>query len=263
LSSDPALRRDCVLASLSRFADSHGLGAAPTLSVEMIEAYCALGLTGAESSTIGTYRSVLRALAENVSRSPARPYAGAAAPPPYSEKERTALHATARSQSREWLAHSAEVLLTFSIGAGLRPGELCELRGQDVKASAQATLVEVAGRVVRMRKPYAERAIELAEAAGDRHLFHPGDARRSYKNFVNDLCAKLLRDPEVPAFSAWRCRSSFICDHMAESTPLTVIAALAGLASVCSLRRHARHVAGMPTTNAGLLRRAAEELARQ
>lgn len=253
-------RAALVAASLARFCECHGLGT-PPLSRELVEAFCAIGLAARASATRGTYRSVLRAAAEGLERRPALPYAGAPAPAPYSPAERAALLATAASQPRAWLAQAASVMIVFGIGAGLRPGELAALRGGAVAVRSESVVVEVAGRRVEVREPHVRAAAALARAAGDGHLFHPGEAERAYKNFVNDLCAKLVRDPQAPALSAWRCRSSFICDHLAAGTPLVVTAAEAGLQSVCSLRRHAVHVAGVPRTNAGLARRAAEELA--
>ena len=86
------------------------------------------------------------------------------------------------------------------------------------------------------------------------YLFHPEQADRSYKNFVNDFCANLVRDPGSASFSVLRCRSSFLCDHLEQKTPLPVLVEISGLRSVESLRRHAVHVKGVPRTNAGLRR---------
>jgi integrase len=259
--ASPAARRaGYVTASLAAFCAAQGLGDA-SLCRELVEAYCAIGLSARTTSTRGTYRAVLRATAEHLERRPAVAYPGAPAPAPYSPDERAALFATAAAQPRPWLCQAARVLLCFGIGAGLRPGELARLRGGDVEARDGAVVVSAAGRSVAVAQPCAAEAAALARAAGPAHLFHPGEAARAYKNFVNDACRKLVRDPAAPVLSAWRCRSSFICDHLSAGTPLVVLAAEAGLASVCSLRRHARHVAGVPTTNAGLARRAAEELA--
>lgn len=248
-----------MLFSLSGFAERNGLGASPPLSVEMIEAYCHKGLVGRKSSTAGTYRSVLRQAAGDVARRPARPFPGAKAPPPYSVEERRDLVAMAIAQPRRWLSHSALVAICLGIGAGLRAGELVGVTGDDVGVIGDGVVVSVAARKVRVREPYLGVVADLGERAGPAHLFHPGGADRSYKNFVNDLCAKLVRDPGAPALSLLRCRSSFLCDHLSAGTPLDLLAAEAGLESVCSLRRHAAHVAGMPTTNAGLARRAAAE----
>lgn len=248
-------RTASVLAGLARFCDAAGLGA-PVLCRELVEAYCAIGLPGRTSATKGTYRWALRAAAEQMERRPAVPYAGAAAPPPYSPAERAELWAAVAAERRARIATAARVVLSFGIGAGLRPGELRGLRGHDVSVDGGVVRVQVAGRRVSVQNPLAERAAALAAAAGDGHLLHPGDADRAYKNFVNDLCRLL---PCSPALSVWRCRSSFLCDRLQAGTPLARLAEEAGLRSVCALRRHAGFVAGVPTTNAGLRRRAAEE----
>ena len=80
--SPSASRVASVVAGLSRFSASQGLGATPPLCREMVEAYCAIGLARRASSTRGTYRSVLRAAAEKLERRPAVPYPGAPAPAP-------------------------------------------------------------------------------------------------------------------------------------------------------------------------------------
>jgi integrase len=252
-------RRASVLAGLAGFCEAAGLGP-PVLCRELVEAYCAIGLAGRTSATRGTYRWVLRAAAEHMERRPAVPYAGAAAPPPYAPAERAELWAAVAAERRARIAKAAGVVLTFGIGAGLRPGELARLRAGDVTAADGVVTVQVAGRQVTVQEPLAATAAALAAAAGDGHLLHPGEADRSYKNFVNDLCRLLAARP---ALSVWRCRSSFLCDRLQAGTPLAVLAGEAGLASVCALRRHAAFVAGMPTTNAGLRQRAAGEAARR
>ena len=119
----------------------------------------------------------------------------------------------------------------------------------------EATSVSVGGsppRLVPVSAPYGPVLSGLVRP-GD-YLFHPEQADRSYKNFVNDFCANLVRDPGSASFSVLRCRSSFLCDHLEQKTPLPVLVEISGLRSVESLRRHAGHVKGVPRTNAGLRR---------
>jgi len=248
-----------VAGSLSGFVRGNGLEGAP-LSPQLIEAYCHKGLVGRTSSTVGTYRSVLRAVGD-VPRHPARPFSGAPAPAPYSVIERRDLVAMAMAQPRRWMSRSAIAAICLGIGAGVRAGELVDLVGDDVRVVADVLVVSVHGRVVRVREPYQAVVADEAARAGADHLFRPGAARRSYKNFVNDLCRKLVADPACPALSLLRCRSSFICDHLQQATPLEELIRQAGIESVCSLRRHAVHVQGVPRTNAGLLRRSVLESA--
>ncbi len=132
------------------------------------------------------------------------------------------------------------------------------MRAEDVSCDKETTIVSVGGsppRLVPVSAPYDLVLAELAgEACREDYLFHPEQADRSYKNFVNDFCANLVRDPGSASFSVLRCRSSFLCDHLEQKTPLSVLVEISGLQSVESLRRHAVHVKGVPRTNAGLRR---------
>jgi hypothetical protein len=90
-------------------------------------------------------------------------------------------------------------------------------------------------------------------------LFHRQATDRSYYNFVNDFCRQLVCDPAAPKLSANRCRSSFICDHLAAGTPLSVLLEMSGVKEVESLLRYARHVEGAPRSKAALRRLLASE----
>ena len=89
---------------------------------QVIAAYLALGLGGRAPSTKGTYRSVLRHLAEVDAPKAAPRFAGSLAPSPYGAGERAELYSIASSQRRPWRVHSALVLLAFGLGAGLCGG---------------------------------------------------------------------------------------------------------------------------------------------
>ena len=252
---DPALRKAIreasIVSSLGRFCEETGLGD-HDLGSALVEAFCALGLVGRASSTRGTYRSVLRSLDGNPDRSLSLSYPGAPAPAPYSLAERKELVSMACSQPREWRRHSALALIALGIGAGLRTGEIATVLCEDVTLSDPVT-VALASRVVPFSPPFDTVVAELVSGR-DGYLFHPGPCRRDYKNFVNDFCAQLSRDPGSPRLEVLRCRSSFICDHLALGTPLRRLTEMAGIDEVESLRRHGRHVTGAPVTNAGMRR---------
>jgi integrase len=220
---------------------------------------------GRTSATRGTYRSVLRKYQSGPRGPGATRFAGSLAPPPYSLAERGELWAMASAQRPDWRRRSALALICCCIGAGLRAGELVSVQGCDVICQKATTSLRVGGsaaRLIRLVSPYDAVIGELARQGGAcEHLFHPGPADRSYKNFVNSFCAHLVADPSSPAVSVPRCRSSFICDHLARKTPLSVIVEIAGLKSVESLRRHALYVQGVPRTNAGLRRALLKEQA--
>lgn len=253
-------RARSALAALVAFADGHGVATRPEhlLDAEVIEAFCVQGLAGHSSSTRGTYRCVLSRLGEAAGQAPARrrtPFGPARAPAPYSPAERDELVAVAAAQRDATRRVSALALLAGSIGAGLRPRELVSLRGGDVVAEGGGVVVVVAGppaRAVPVSSPHGPRLLALARAAGEGFVFRPGEADRTYKNFVNDFRRRLVGDPGAPRLSVGRGRASFLCDHLAMGTPLAGLCAMAGIAEVESLARYALHVPGAPEGKAAL-----------
>ena len=254
--ADP--RRPAVTATavrgLSRFAATRGIPAGPEfrLDYDVIEAFCVAGLRGRACSTRGTYRSALYQLARPVHGEPgqrATPFAGARAPVPYSPAERAALASIAAAQRDPVKRASALAMVVFGIGAGLRPGELAALRGTDVSRRGRRVTVRagrLAARVVPVTSGYAGRAAGLAAAAGAGRLFRPGPADRGYKNFVTNFARSLAADPGAPRLTLGRCRSSFICGHLAAGTPLRELLAITGIRQAESLARYAHHVDGAP-----------------
>ena len=239
---------------LCRFARTRGIPASREflLDYDVIEAFCVAGLPGRASSTRGTCRSALYRLARPVHGEPgqrATPFAGARAPAPYLPAERAELAAVAAAQRDPAKRASALAVVVFGIGAGLRPGELVALRGSDVTRHGRRVAVRVSGpadRMVPVTPAYAARAAGLAAGAGDGYLFRPGPADRGYKNFVTNFARTLTADPAAPRLSLARCRSSFICGHLAAGTPVAELLAVTGICQAESLARYARHVDGAP-----------------
>ena len=239
---------------LSRFAMTRGIppGREFLLDYDVIEAFCVAGLPGRASSTRGTCRSALYRLARPVHGVPgkrATPFASARAPAPYSPAERAGLAAMAAAQRDPARRASALAVVVFGIGAGLRPGELVALRGSDVIRRGRIVAVHAGGlaaRVVPVTAAYAGRAAGLAAGAGNGHLFRPGPADRGYKNFVTNFARTLAADPAAPRLTLSRCRSSFICDHLAAGTPVAEVLAITGICRAGSLARYARHAGGAP-----------------
>jgi integrase len=203
-------------------------------------------------STRGTYRSALYRLAAPVHGEPGQrgtPFAGARAPAPYSPADRAELAAVAAAQRDPAKRASALAVVVFGIGAGLRPGELVALRGSDVARRGRRVTVRVGGpaaRVVPAAPRYAVRAARLARGAGAGPVFRAGPASRGYKNFVTNFARGLAADPSAPRLTLGRCRSSFICDHLAGGTPVAELLAITGICQAESLARYARHVDGGP-----------------
>ncbi len=129
------------------------------------------------------------------------PFPGSRAPAPYSPAERAELAALAAAQRGAARRSSALALVVFGIGAGLRPGELVALRGDDVIRHGRQVVVHVGGpaaRLVPVTPDYGGRAWELARRAGSGFVFRPGPAGRGYKNFVSNVTRGLTADPAAP-----------------------------------------------------------------
>ncbi len=250
----PALR------GLSRFADARGVPAGREflLDYDVIEAFCVAGLAGRACSTRGTYRSALYRLADARHGPPGQrptPFPGSRAPAPYSPAERAELAALAAAQRDAARRSSALALVVFGIGAGLRPGELVALHGDDVIRHGRQAAVHVGGpaaRLVPVTPDYAGRARELARRAGSGFVFRPGPADRSYKNFVSNFTRGLTADPAAPRLSLRRARATFICHHLAAVTPVPVLLAITGITEAGSLARYARHVRGISSSKGAL-----------
>jgi integrase len=249
-----------VLRRLSRFADTRGVPAGREflLDYDVIEAFCVTGLRGRACSTRGTYRSALYRLAEAAHGPPGQrptPFPGAKAPAPYSPGEQAELAAIAAAQRDPAKRSSALAMVVFGIGAGLRPGELAGLRGDDIVRHGRQVRVRARGpaaRVVPVTSRYAGRAGELARRAGSGFVFRPGPAERGYKNFVTNFARSLAADPAAPGLSMRRARSTFICGQLAAGTPVPVLLAVTGIAEAGSLARYARHVAGISSSKGAL-----------
>lgn len=256
-----------VVRRLVSFASAQGIVPVPAqlFDHDVIEAFCVQGCAGRSSSTAGTYRSVLDALASSMHGPPPRrgtPFAGARASAPYTAAERAELFAMAGAQRHGSKRCSALAMLWCGLGAGLRPGELVALRGGDIGRVGSSVVVHVAGlrcRFVPVAERHAAAMVAVARHAGDDVVFRPGGAQRSYPNFVNDFARHLVADPAAPRLSMGRCRASFICDHLAAGTTLGELVAIAGLCQVESLARYARHVPGATHSKADLRARVSEE----
>ncbi len=150
-SADSAQRRAMtalVLRRLSRFAAGRGIPAGREflLDYDVIEAFCVTGLRGRACSTRGTYRSALYRLAEAAHGPPGQrptPFPGAKAPPPYPPGERAELAALAAARRDPAKRSPALAMAVFGIGAGLRPGELVALRGDDIVRHGRQVRIQV------------------------------------------------------------------------------------------------------------------------
>ena len=193
-------------AGLSRFADARGVppGGEFLLDYDVIVAFCVPAWragrrrpgarTGRRCTGSPRRRTARRGSGRRRSR-----VGGAGA---YSPAERAELAAVAAAQRDPAKRSSALAMVVSGIGAGLRPGELVALRGDDIVRHGGQVMVQVGGppaRVVPVTSRYASRAWELARRAGSGFVFRPGPADRSCKNFVTNFARGLAADPAAPA----------------------------------------------------------------
>jgi integrase len=249
-----AARERSVMARLEHFCDVEGLAMA-SLGHEVTAAFVEKGLSSRTPSTRGTYRSVLRQVVGPPRVRAGAPFSASPAPAPYRPDERSELWAMAMAQPKAWRRHSALVLMALGIGAGLRAGEITLATTADVVGRTGSLRVSVGvevPRTVRVQPDYAAPLAALAKRTDGTFLFHRPAVDRNYYNFVNDFCRQLVCDPGAPKLSANRCRSSFICDHLAAGTPLSVLLEMSGIKEVESLLRYAVHVEGAPHSKAAL-----------
>jgi integrase len=254
----PAMRERSVLARLEHFCDQEGL-AMVTLGAEVVAAFVDKGLKDRAPSTRGTYRSVLRRVAGPSGVQAGAPFSASPAPAPYGPEERSELWAMAMAQPKAWRRHSALVMLALGIGAGLRPGEIALCETDNIVGGPASLRVHVGTRCVRVHPAYADLLADLSKKTEGTFLFHRQGVDRTYYNFVNDFCRLLVGDPAAPKLSANRCRSSFICDHLAAGTLLSELLEMSGIKEVESLLRYARHVEGAPRSKAALRQRLSSE----
>jgi len=249
-------RAGYVVSGLSRFVSDTALGD-PPLVTPVIEAYCLIGLAHRESSTRGTYRSVLRQLCGEP-RPPLAPrFVGSRAQPPYSAGERAELFSIARAQRTAWRRRSALALVGLGMGGGLRAREIVAARRGDVVVSPLGVELAVPGELSRVVPVVGEAAHvlrRLSRGDGGEHLFHPEEANRSYGNFVNDFCRHIVADSSSPKLSIARLRSSFVCDRLSAGTKLAELLQLTGIVEVESLLYYSRHVESAPQSKAALRR---------
>jgi len=218
----------------------------------VVEAFLLIGCSTLSAHSLGTYRSTLRRIGGAPQTT--RGFRASPVPAPYDDRDLAGLWARANHQTSRARIDNATVLLAAMVGAGLRPRELAHLHGSDVVCASGRVALRVAGassRRVPVSETYADILVGLVSERRD-YLFRPGATVRDTKNLVGEIAARLVGDPDGVALSSGRCRSTFLCTHLANDTPLRELCALAGLRDVESLLRYARHVASAPQTKAEL-----------
>ncbi|WP_411706729.1 tyrosine-type recombinase/integrase [Corynebacterium sp. LaCa54] len=194
-------------------------------------------------STAGTQRSLLCRVAEAINDdwNPdyQHPIAYEPTLEPYDSYACDRLWDWAESQPTAARRRNFTTVLALTLGAGLRAGEICTLRGKDVRVDGDGVLLFPHGyrgagpREVPLLKSHIEliQPVIMATRPED-YLFRPG---RDNEN-VSQLSAYLRRvtpssSPDMVP-DARRLRNTWIIDRIAAGVPTDVLCAAAGLKSL-------------------------------
>ena len=234
-------RRQAVAATaargLRRFAAARGIPASREflLDYDVIEAFCVAGLPGRASSDPGHVP---------VGAVPAREAgarrAGAAGD---AVRGREGARAVLAGRARRAGRHRRCPARSGEAGLGAGPGGVRHRGGAAARRAGGAARQrrypprppgDGPGRRAGRAGSAGHRGLcraggRAGRRAGDGHLFRPGPADRGYKNFVTNFARTLTADPAAPRLRLGRCRSSFICGHLAAGTPAGKLLAITGI----------------------------------
>ncbi|MEU5190439.1 hypothetical protein AB0G83_25335 [Streptomyces klenkii] len=234
-----------VVGRLAAWADSTGLPMDPAvwLRTETIDAFVLSGCIGKAPDTLQTYRSWLRRTHEALvwvqrgEAPPVRLSAPRGPQPPYQAVELVRLRTWA-----EMLGGRARLdgraLMALTAGCGLKPGELCAARGNDIRTTkCGMALVEAPwlDRLVACQADWEDTLSELAAIAGDDYLFRPHRKVAAAKNLVSSWPARHRPPAGLPTLSARRLRSTWIVKLLALGIAPALVAESAGMASTAGL----------------------------
>ncbi|RKT51873.1 hypothetical protein [Saccharothrix australiensis] len=237
-----------VTARLAMFCDGHGI-TDPTSWLEptTVDWFLDLGCVGLSRHTRSTYRARLRRLSEavcGVDGGKPVPLSASDTSRPYTAGELAALWSWARGQPTAALRDGCQQLLVLGLGCGLSADEVIDLHAGCVREVGNgAVVVEITGR--RSRTVICRDRWETVLADQSRRS-HPGFLFRPHavraKNLVSNFLARTHRGPTTPQVRVSRLRDTWLAEHLAAGTPLTVLVAIAGLDGLSSLDRLLPHL---------------------
>ena len=237
-------RMATVLASLSWFVNEEGLVDSWPLEPELLEAFCATTRRSWATSTRGTYRSVLRrAGGLRQARDEALLMAGRRRLPLIRAPNAANCGRWPLRNGRSGAARAPSCSSHWVSGRGCGrarsprpPAPTCGAEGGDGARRGGDHVAHRSG----ARPVFRLLAWGDGPRGPERHLFHPGEADRSYHNFVNGFCRNLVADPAAPSCRRpGAARASSVTTW--PGTDLSVLLALTGIKEVESLLRYARH----------------------
>ncbi|WP_341953774.1 hypothetical protein [Salinibacterium sp. TMP30] len=215
---------------------------APTL----IDRYCTTKFT--REGTGGSYRSVLLAISASVlpnSRPKMTAMHKRKIQAPYTAAEMKAHTLWAAGQKTALSRHRCMLLVAFTVGAGLQPGELSTLRRTDVTIDDDGVLVRVRGRNERsvpMLREWEEWATRLVDGYPDAELLWGGPRAPSGKNMVSDFMYRTMG--VVPVLT--RLRATWITTHLGMGTSIKELLRAGGMAQFENLNQYLAYVESAP-----------------
>jgi integrase len=177
----------------------------------------------------------IRTRLEGVDRQAVRSTLSRVGPGFYTSTEMAAFASWANSQDDRRRRTNAFALLSFTAGAGLRPGEFVELRVGDVSVRSDMVVVSLSDRrtaVVDLWDAAAREAV--AGRAADEYVFDVVTDRsdpRILQSFIRRTRGSQLPVPD-------RLRATWLMNQLIAGTPVDVLCSAAGLTTSYTLRAY-------------------------
>jgi len=233
---------------------------ATLLDPDLVQRWVLVGLSGLSAGTTANYRSRIARVAAAADGT-ARQAALYASDPvrPFSLVDEDALDVWARGLRNSHLRDNVLVVVVTSLGAGLSTAEITDTHGTDVRRRPDGTVtVDVDGpraRTVPVRPRYAPDLLALAQAAGDRPLFRPGNSGRVGKNAVTKLVADAMQGSArtLPRLTPQRARATWIVRHLDAGVRPDALMRFAGIDDLGSFDRYLRYLTPLDDAQALVL----------
>ncbi len=214
--------------------------------VSSIDRFAAIGMPGYRSSAgKNTIRSRLLRMGE-ILRTPTtpsrqlRPLGNSDPTAPYSPSELIELRSWARAQSTPARRRNAQALLALGLGAGLSGKEILAVQADDVITEHPGIRVVVRGPRAREVVVLARWEDGLADLSGQPQspVFRSGRSTDN-ENLITDFVSRSRGRVHV---QARRMRATWLVHHLESGTPMTVLLAASGVATLEALDRFMRFV---------------------
>lgn len=240
-SPEHAQHRMLPVARLAAWAHSAGiaLDAKTLLSERVVEEWARQAVTSGEpKSSVATYRSVLRTVANAVfppatDTTATVPRTTGAAP--YSAAEDLALRRVVTGQRSAVYRTTGSLLYGLARGAGLSSTDLRSLRVTDVTDLGDAIRIDVAGRSVWVLEELCD--VVRIGLSVDR----PGGwllaGRNGQRRNIGEYIDRFTVPSGTPRLNLFRCRATWILDHLNRGTPVTIVQDALGTSGLTSIER--------------------------